>query len=397
MQRRPRPLIHLWCPDMFDGKGGIGVFSSFLLRAVREWHDSGNCRVIIKHDRNKNGFNANGGAKTNFNFAGRWPAAIRTPAYAAKLLRWAITERPDLIIAGHLHFAPLANIIQRATGIPYWILTYGIEAWDVNEPRLKKAFRDASQILAISEYTRSRLVREQNLNSSRVSLLPCAVEKTQFVMARKPNELLSRYGLSPDQPVILTVSRLVRSDSYKGYASVLRAMPAIRKAIPNVHYVLVGTGDDRPRVERLVHNLGLKDCVTLAGYVSDAELCAHYNLCDVFAMPSKREGFGIVYLEAMACGKPTLGGNKDGAVDALMNGELGALVDPDDPSEIATTLIAILKKEYPLPLMYEPMNLRARVLEEYGYERFRTLVATHLDDFFSAQRARATVAKAVVS
>ena len=382
---------------MFHAKGGIGVFSSFFLRALREWNESANCRVIIKHDRNKNGYHANGGAQTNFNVAGRWPTAVRTPAYAAKLLGWAIRERPALIIVGHLHFAPAANFIQKVMGIPYWILAYGIEAWEVKEPRLKQALQEASKILAISEYTRSRLLREQSLCSSSVSLLPCAVEKAQFVMTPKPRELLSRYGLLPDQPVILTVSRLVRSDSYKGYASVLRAMPAIRKAIPNVHYVLVGTGDDRPRVERLVENLGLKDCVTLAGYVSDVELSAHYNLCDVFAMPSKGEGFGIVYLEAMACGKPTLGGNKDGAVDALMNGELGALIDPDDPVEMATTLTAILKKEYPLPLMYEPTSLRARVLEEYGYERFRENVATYLDEFFAVKNSAAEIDSALIS
>ncbi len=82
--------------------------------------------------------------------------------------------------------------------------------------------------------------------------------------------------------------------------------------------------------------------MTLAGYIPEEELNDHYNLCDVFAMPSKGEGFGIVFLEAMACGKPVLAGNKDGSVDALLGGKLGALVDPDDVAQIAETLIAIL-------------------------------------------------------
>ena len=416
--------VHLWAPDIFGRKGGIGVFSSFLLRAIREWDESAKCRIIIKHDRAVSGKREAGSSgkreagsgkreaegttreitkqrseisQTKFSFAGRWPRAFRTPAYAVKLFGWAATERPDLIIATHLHFTPAANLIRKLGNIPFWTIAHGIEAWEIKDHRLRHALRHADRILAVSNFTRVHLLNEQQLSPDRISLLPNTVDQHQFRITDKPDQLLRRYGISREQPVILTVARLVRSDSYKGYASVLRAMPAIRKVIPNVHYVLVGTGDDKARVERIIDDLGLKDSVTLTGYVNDSELGAHYNLCDVFAMPSKREGFGIVYLEAMACGKPTLGGNKDGAVDALMNGELGALVDPDDPIEIATTLIAILKKQYPLPLMYEPEKLRARVLELYGYERFRSLVASHLDEFFSAHKATARIAPAIVN
>lgn len=115
----------------------------------------------------------------------------------------------------------------------------------------------------------------------------------------------------------------------------------------------------------------MQNCVTLTGFVPDEELCDHYNLCDLFAMPSKREGFGIVYLEALACGKPALGGNQDGAVDALCAGELGALVDPDDISMIAQTMIQILQGNYPSPLMYEPQQLRQAVIDTYGTEQFQ--------------------------
>jgi glycosyltransferase involved in cell wall biosynthesis len=155
----------------------------------------------------------------------------------------------------------------------------------------------------------------------------------------------------------------------------LEALPQIRQAIPDVHYIIVGKGDDRPRLEQSIHQQQLQDCVTLAGFIPDSELCNYYNLCDVFAMPSKLEGFGIVYLEALACGKPTLGGNQDGAIDALCHGELGALVDPDDVGAITKTLIQILQGNYPNPLIYQPEDLRQKVIDTFGFERFKQTLA----------------------
>ncbi|MEB3188956.1 MAG: glycosyltransferase, partial [Snowella sp.] len=167
------------------------------------------------------------------------------------------------------------------------------------------------------------------------------------------------------------------------YDRVLQALPKIRSVIPNVHYLLVGKGDDRPRIEQMIQELQLENHVTLAGFVPDEELCDHYNLCDVFAMPSKREGFGIVYLEAMACGKPCLGGNQDGALDALDHGALGVLVNPDDIDEIADALIQILQKKYPNPLLYQPEQLRQAVIDRFGFEIFQQRLHEYLDDFMT--------------
>ncbi len=103
-------------------------------------------------------------------------------------------------------------------------------------------------------------------------------------------------------------------------------------------------------------------------------------------MPSKCEGFGIVYLEALACGKPVLGGNQDGAVDALCCGELGALVNPDSVEEITQTLIQILQKKYSNGLMYQSEALRQHVIEKYGFERFRQSLVHHLNKLSEYKR-----------
>jgi glycosyltransferase involved in cell wall biosynthesis len=275
-----------------------------------------------------------------------------------------------LILCGHLNFAPVAFIIYRLTKIPYWIIVHGTEAWDVQEPLKIKALQAANQIISVSRYTRNRLINEQGISLEKISLLPVTFDASRFKISSKSYYLLKRYGLEPQQPIILTVGRLSRYDRYKGYDQILKSLPKIRDEIPNIHYILVGKGDDRLRIEQLISQLNLQNCVTLAGFVPDDELCDYYNLCDVFAMPSKGEGFGIVYLEALACGKPTVGGNQDGAIDALCQGELGALVNPDDVEAIAKTLIQVLQGTYPNPLLYEPELLREKVIERFSVQQF---------------------------
>ena len=149
--------------------------------------------------------------------------------------------------------------------------------------------------------------------------------------------------------------------------------------VPNVHFILAGKGDDLPRINALVTSLNLEDCVTIAGFVPDEELCAYYNLCDVFALPSKGEGFGIVYLEALACGKPVLAGNQDGPIDPLAEGKLGCLVDPDNVEEIADNLIQILQGNYFNPVIYQPEYLQQKTIEAFDFSQFRKSLANLVD------------------
>ncbi len=244
------------------------------------------------------------------------------------------------------------------------------------------ALKSAQKIISIGEYTRDRIAKEQNISPDRIPLLPVTFDASQYTIQPKPQYLLDRYQFSADQPIILTVARLASGDRYKGYDQIIQALPIIRQEIPNIHYLLVGKGNDRDRIEALIDATNMRDCVTLAGFVPDSELADHYNLCDVFAMPSKGEGFGIVYLEAMACGKPTVGGNQDGAIDALCNGKLGVLIDPDDIQELSETVVRIIQGNYPLPILYEPETLRQKVTEIYGFESFKQNLAMLLSDYF---------------
>ncbi|HEY9673844.1 MAG TPA: glycosyltransferase [Waterburya sp.] len=378
-----RKSIHIWLPNIFGLKGGIQVYSACVLEVLQSRYPHQEYDIFLKHDTHASP-DRFGLSNTKFHFSGTWPGALRTPAFAAQIMGYGLWQRPSLVIASHFNFTVAAYWLKRLTGIPYWTNAYGMEAWDIKQPAIQKALHHADRILSISGYTRDRLLKEQNLDPNKISLLPCTFEPSQFKIAAKPAYLLEQYGFKPEQPIILTVSRLDASEQYKGYDKILEALPQIRQAIPNVHYIIAGKGNDRPRIEQLIAQLELQDCVTLAGFVPDEQLCDYYNLCDLFAMPSKREGFGIVYLEALACGKPTLGGNQDGAIDALCHGELGALVNPDDVGAIAQTTIQILQKTYPNPILYNPEALRQRVIDVYGFERFKQTLGQYIDEFFAS-------------
>ncbi|WP_051470036.1 glycosyltransferase [Fischerella sp. PCC 9605] len=373
-QERKHLHLHLWFPDIFEFKGGIQTYSTFLLEALQRLYPKIEYEVFLKHDTQCLA-NFSFISNTRFHFAGTSPIALRTLVYATQILGRGLWKHPSLVIASHLNFTVAAYLLKRLIGTPYWTVAHGVEAWNIKSPALKTALHHADRILAVSNHTRDRLLKEQQLDPTKVSLLPNTFDVNRFQIAPKPQHLLNRHQLTRDQLVILTVARLDSSERHKGYDQILKALPEIRRQIPNIHYILVGKGKDRPRVEQLITQLGLQDCVTLAGFIPDCELCDYYNLCDVFAMPSKCEGFGIVYLEALACGKPVLAGNQDGAIDALCQGELGALVDPDNVADICQTLIKILQGNYPNPLMYQPQTLLQKVNDIYGFAHFQQRLA----------------------
>ncbi|MBW4561260.1 MAG: glycosyltransferase [Mojavia pulchra JT2-VF2] len=372
--------VHLWFPNLFEFKGGIQVYLQDFLQALQDQLPNLSVSVLDKLDKNKpiDKFNAD---NLSFTFSGHLSSYLQTTHFAFNLIKKALLNRPKIIVCGHLNFAPVAFCLHQLTGIPYTIIVYGVDAWQIQDKWKIKALHSAEKIISISGYTRDRLIDEQQLPPNKIELLPVTFDVENFQLGAKPSYLLERYSLSSKQPVILTVTRLASTDGYKGYDQILHALPEIKRHLPDVHYILVGKGDDRSRIEQLIAQLNLQDCVTLTGFIPDSEIRDHYNLCDVFAMPSRGEGFGIVYLEALACGKPTLGGNQDGAIDALCHGELGALVNPSDVDAIAQTLIQILQGTYPNPLIYQPEALRQKVIDTFGFKKFKQTVAEIMQSF----------------
>ena len=280
-----------------------------------------------------------------------------------------IIRKPDLTFCTHVNFSPLSDIARRIWKTPYIIGTYGIDVWNITNERHKRALIRAARITAVANFTRKKIIEQIPELERTTSLLYNTVDDARFRPQEKSAALLKKYNLEGSK-IILTVARLSGAERYKGYDKVIEALPQIRKTVPNAKYLLVGKGDDAPRIEKLIHDIQLEDHVVMAGFVPDEDIVAHYNLADVFAMPSKGEGFATVFLEALACGIPVIAGDGDGSRDPLQEGELGFLLNPDSTGEIADTIISIFTGVAERSKT-DPATLREKTLKTYGYETFR--------------------------
>lgn len=354
--------LHVWAPGFSIFQGGIGGFSQALALGLRDvGHD---LRLFGKVDKP--------GRWNDFELwgAGRSPAELRTLHFASGLLAACMKHRPDFIVSTHLNFGPAAHLAKQLFGVRYALIVHGIDVHDALPPLRRAALRAADMIIVVSAWTRQRLADRVDVSGERVEILPNTVDELRFTPAGKPQPLVERYGLAPEERVVLTVARLDPKEAYKGYDRVLQALPAVRAACGPVRYILVGRGADAARIQAMTRELHLESTVTMPGFVEERELSDHYRLADVFAMPSTGEGFGIAFLEALACGTPVLAGNQDGSADAVDGGKLGLLVDPMDVHCIEEGLISLLRREGP-PWWFEREKLHDAVTQRFGHAAFR--------------------------
>jgi phosphatidylinositol alpha-1,6-mannosyltransferase len=296
-------------------------------------------------------------------------------------LRFIIQEafKNNVLIIGHINLAIAGVIIKiLRPKCQLVVIAHGIEVWDKLFFVKKWCLRKADIILAVSNYTKNQLVLRNKIPPSRIKLFPNTIDPFFHIPQQfgKPAYLLERYGLKEDQKLILTLSRLSSSEQYKGYDKVIAALPAILKEIENAVYILAGRYDEteKKRITELLKLYKVSEKVILTGYIDDVEITDHYRLADVFIMPSRKEGFGIVFLEALACGTSVIGGNQDGTVDALHNGSLGTLINPKNTNDIAEAIIENLKKKGE-----EPVSLQKNVLEQYRFLRYKQRLGDYLE------------------
>ena len=254
-----------------------------------------------------------------------------------------LRNRPKRIFCGHIRLAPLVRGLCRWLNIPYTVLTYGQEVWYPLTPTHKRALQAADKLWTISRYSRDRACQANGLDAKMIELIPCVVDGEIFNLGLKSAGLVEKYQLA-DSKVLMTVARLWSGDIYKGVDVTIRALPEIAQIFPNVKYLVIGRGDDQPRLAQLAKDLAVADRVVFAGFVPTAALVDHYLLADAYVMPSQ-EGFGIVYLEAMACGVPVVSGDDDGSADPLQDGRLGWRVPHRNPEAVAKACIELLNGE----------------------------------------------------
>jgi phosphatidylinositol alpha-1,6-mannosyltransferase len=263
-------------------------------------------------------------------------------AYLLAALRASQAHRPiHVVFCGHLFMAPLAAIVARLVGARLWVQVHGIDAWQELSWLHRRSVETAALITSVSRHTRRRLLEWIGIDPARVKVLPNTVHP-RFRPGSKPEYLLDRLGVR-GKKVLITVSRLAGSERYKGHDRVIRTLPRVLMDHPETIYLVIGDGDDRPRLEALAAQFQVQEQVHFAGCVPAEELPDYFRLGDVFVMPSTGEGFGIVFLEAMASGIDVIGGNQDGSPDPLADGVLGQAVDPKNREELISAICTALR------------------------------------------------------
>ncbi|MBH8575950.1 glycosyltransferase family 4 protein [Nostocaceae cyanobacterium CENA369] len=351
--------------EIFAREGGIQSYVKDIFRGYLGLSGSYKAEVFLLRDSSgcSNPFESE---NLKFHYFQNQSSQLGRVKMAGVLLKYLLQKRPQHVFCGHINLAVLIQTLCQPLGIPYTVLTYGKEVWEPLKYQERRALASAAGIWTISRYSRDRACAANHLDPNKVKMLACAIDGDKFTPGSLLPELVEKYNLT-DAKVLMTVARLWSGDIYKGVDVTIRALPQIAEVFPEVKYLVIGRGDDQPRLAQLATDLGVRDRVVFAGFVPTEELMAHYRLADAYIMPSQ-EGFGIVYLEAMACGVPVLSGDNDGSADPLQDGKLGWRVPHRNPDAVAAACIEILKGD---DQRCNGQWLREQAIANFGIDAFQ--------------------------
>lgn len=279
-------------------------------------------------------------------------STIERVAFAGRVGAVQACGRCDWLLFTHLGVASVQRAVPAWWRVPYAVYLHDVEAWTAQPPGRSRVLRDAFLRIANSEYTAAR-VAASNPDVGPIVACPLALGPEWERVASAPMAALD------GPPTVAIVGRMVSTERYKGHDQILDVWPRVRAAVPSARLVCAGEGDDVARLRAKAATLGVADAVAFPGFVDDATRRALYQQASVFAMPSRREGFGLVYLEAMAFGVPCVGSIHDAASGVVVDGKTGVLVDQADADALAAALIGLLTD-----------RARARALGEAGRDRF---------------------------
>jgi len=270
-----------------------------------------------------------GGSKTRF-FSAAFGLAIR---------------QPRIVVALHPDLAPMVAAMKMlAPGLRSAVVVHGVEVWTPLPAAQRWSVQSADRVLAPSDYTLSQATKEQHLPIGKGRKLAWSLGP-EFDPRRAPSAGSSPPEGFPHGRVILTVGRWDASEAYKGVDHIIAALPALLKSFPEVQLVAVGEGSDLPRLQSFARESRVSDHVHFLPFIAPRQLPSAYDHCEVFAMPSRGEGFGLVFIEAMARVKPVIGGAHGGTPEIIDDGTNGYLVPYGDVAQLADRLQRLLSDD----------------------------------------------------
>jgi phosphatidylinositol alpha-1,6-mannosyltransferase len=345
--------------DGFGMHGGIAQFNRDFLKAICA-HPG--ITTVIALPRNIVGPLGEMPGKLLYDLA----AARSKFRFVLSLLGWLVERPPfDVIICTHLNLQPLAMLAHWLSGAPSMLVIHGVEAWTPPKKLARRVAATRAQwVAAVSRYTLDRFSAWATIPRDRAVILPCCVNLERFTPGEPAPSVLQKYRMA-GKLAVLTLGRLAATERYKGFDELLENLARLRAAYPNLVCVIAGAGDDRARLEAKARALEVADYVRFTGFVPDAELVELYRAARAFVLAGCGEGFGIVLLEAMACGVPVVASILDGSFEAVRGGELGVAVDPRDRDALVAGIGQALQR---------PVGKRPQGLDYFAYPAFEARV-----------------------
>ena len=326
--------------------GGIAAVSSLLWRVFQEkW--GGQAQLL-----------------TMFSHQSRPATFIEKTRYAMALASVEALRRTDWIFFSHLGLAIPQRTIPERMRRPYGVFLHGIEAWGPLEQRALDALAGASLRIANSRFT-ARRIGAMHPTVGPIEVCPLSLsEKPQT-----PNRECSSNDPALGSHAVIVVGRMAHAERYKGHDQLIEAWPSVLSRIPDAKLIVVGDGDDRERLMNKASASGAGSQIEFLGYVGADRLDALYRGAALFALPSRGEGFGLVYLEAMSRGLACVGSIHDAACEVIADGVTGRLVDQNDVAGLAGVITSLLLDPSLRRQMGDAGTRRAQT--EFTFERFR--------------------------
>ena len=358
-----RPVLIGLFPEL-DAPGGVQRVGRHIAAVLSEFAASRamDCRLISLNDSPE--LHRLSIGEREFVFTGCERGKTRLVVAALRAAR----RKAKLVLASHPHLAPVTLAMRLvAPSLRTIVCKHGIEVWEPLSSLRRRALRSAHVVLAPSRDTAEHLVAQQRVPREKIRVLPWGLDpQFEAHLAAARNTPLP-LGF-PAGRVILSVGRWDSKERYKGIDHLIAALPRLLPQWPDLQLAVVGEGDDRSWFEHLADEYGVQLHVHFLGGLSQAEMAACYAACEIFALPSRAEGFGLVYLEAMASGKPVIGGAHGGAPEVIEDGKTGYLVPHGDSVQLLSALKTLLND----PGLAREMGARGRtrVEHEFSFREF---------------------------
>lgn len=335
-----------------DAPGGIQRASRHIAAVLTEFASGRGmeCRLLSLNDSPELHRLTVGGKE--FVFTGCERGKGRLLAAALRAAR----RKGKLVVATHPNLAPVVQSLRLAAPrMKSLVCTHGIEVWEPLPALRRFALRRANLITAPSKFTADHVASDQQVPVEHIRVLPWALDP-QFESQAVAASRMSLPGEFPQGRVILSVGRWLATERYKGMNTLITALPRLLTRWPELELAIAGQGDDRNWLEDLAEKNGVLRHVHFLTDLNNAQLAACYAACEIFALPSSGEGFGMVYLEAMSYGKPVIGGAHGGAPEVIEDGVTGYLVPHGDAVHLATSIETLLLN----PAVGQEMGRRGR-------------------------------------